>query len=368
MKERVISYAQGALFILLGFLLAYLTQHYTKNQGVFLFFFPAIAITSWRGGFKPALAVTAVSSLLIAYFFFPQTTTSRVYGLLEIYLFFAEGILLSLLMNPKRHTTMISLLKNREKVYESTIDDLKHKYARAKQEIKSRDEFLSIASHELKTPLTSMLLQIQRALHNIKNVSLANFSVEDLLKMLESTERQSSRLSKMINDLLNVSLISTRKLDLELEEFNISQLTKDVVEGFSEKFAKEGYAPRVDIHYPVVGKWDKVRVEQAITNLISNAIKYGDKKPIAITLANHNANVRITVSDHGLGIPHDQKEKIFALFERGNMNDKRYKGLGVGLYISNEIVKAHNGKIEIKSKEGKGSSFTMELPLKPQAN
>ncbi len=212
-----------------------------------------------------------------------------------------------------------------------------------------------------------MLLQLQTALHNIRNVSLANFSVEKLLKMLESAEQQTNRISKMINDLLNVSLITTRKLDLELREVDLSKLTKEVVESFSERLEHEGYKLKLDADSSVVGKWDKIRIEQAVSNLLSNAIKYGDRKPIEVKVTNHNETAKISVVDHGIGIPTEHRENIFALFERAPPQDK-YKGLGVGLYITNQIVKAHHGNIRVDSRENKGSTFTIELPLNSQSN
>src|SRR5262249_7933662 len=154
---------------------------------------------------------------------------------------------------------------------------------------------LSIASHELKTPLSAMLLQIQTALYNIRNVSLANFSVEKLLKMLQSTEQQTKRLSKMINDLLNISLITTDRFDLEKEKIDLSQLTKDVVERFAERAEREGSPIRLQTEKKVIGNWDKLRIEQAVTNLITNAMKYGDNKPITVNVGNINGMAIIKV-------------------------------------------------------------------------
>lgn len=364
MKEHIIPYGSVAGLTSIALLIELLFGETIGRASSFLIFLPVIAFAAWQYGLKVSLAATSVSSLLIAYFFLPQISASFISGLTQLYLFFAEGLFLGILLDARGHNNIIRQLEKKHTEQVKQIIGLEQKYALAKQEIKARDEFLSIASHELKTPLTSMLLQLQRALHNIRNVSLANFSVESLLKMLESAERQTSRLSKMINDLLNVSLISTKKMDLELEEFNISDLTTAVVESFSEKFEREGYKPKLHIQDSVKGKWDKVRIEQALTNLLSNAVKYGDKKPIAIDLTNHNGSVKISVADQGIGIPRDQEGKIFALFERGKMNGN-HKGLGVGLYITNEIVKAHKGKIELESKENKGTKFTMELPLRP---
>lgn len=252
--------------------------------------------------------------------------------------------------------------KQKEKEYLELISQLQKENVQQQKEIKSRDEFLSIASHELKTPLSAMLLQIQTALHNIRNVSLANFSVEKLLNMLQSTEQQSKRLSKMINDLLNVSLIRTGRLDLEKENVDLGQLVKDVVDRFSEKGEREGSPLYLTSNEKVVGNFDKLRIEQAVTNLVSNAIKYGDHEPIEIHVGKKDNIGKITVIDHGIGIPKDRQERIFERFERA-VSNHNYKGLGVGLYITRHIVHTHNGRITLESNPNSGSKFTIDLPL-----
>ncbi len=208
-----------------------------------------------------------------------------------------------------------------------------------------------------------MLLQIQLVLHNIRNVSLANFSIGNLLKMLDNAERQSKRLSKMIGDLLNVSLITTGRIDLELQPTNLAEITKTVVDNFSERMQKEGYEVKLQVlSEQINGSWDRIRIEQVITNLLTNAIKYGNKKPISIVLSQSQNKALLSVSDQGIGIPEEKKELIFARFARA-VPAQQYDGLGVGLFITNQIVTAHGGKIKVESKPNKGSKFTVELPL-----
>lgn len=367
MKQHLKTYGLVAGLLGMAVVTEVLFGFFFGKEALFLLFFPAIFASAWYKGVKPGIVATIAATVLIFYFFFPGLNTFHAANaplIIEIYLFFLQGIILSVLINKAKSTDVVNFYKAREKIQSEEFINLEKKYLAAQEDIKARDEFLSIASHELKTPLTSMLLQLQTALHNIQNVSLANFSVEHLLKMLESVQRQTNRLSKMINDLLNVSLMTTRKLELEREEFDISQLTREVVESFSERLEKEGYSIKIDASTPIVGKWDKVRIEQAITNLLSNAIKYGDNKPLEIKVTNSSAAAHIFVADHGIGIPDSQKAKIFQLFERGGVSE-RYKGLGVGLYITNQIVKAHKGKIHVKTKENSGTTFTIELPLRP---
>lgn len=235
-------------------------------------------------------------------------------------------------------------------------------YQDATTAIQARDEFLSIASHELKTPLTSMLLQLQTVLHSIKSQSLASFSIERTMTSLESTISQSKRLSKLVNDLLNISLITTGRLELEREKTDLTKIVKDVSERLKEQAHKSGSEIKVLDGKAVIGHWDRIRMEQVVTNLITNAIKYGDGKPVEVEVANGGKQALLRITDHGLGIPHDLQDKIFDRFQRGEVKSS-IKGLGVGLYLVNEIVKAHNGKIALSSKPKEGSTFTIQLPL-----
>ncbi|MBP6882653.1 MAG: GAF domain-containing protein [Candidatus Levybacteria bacterium] len=235
-------------------------------------------------------------------------------------------------------------------------------YQEAKNAVSARDEFLSIASHELKTPLTSMLLQLQSVLHSMKNQSLANFSIEKTMQMIESTIGQSKRLSKLVNDLLNISLITTGRLELELEKTNLTKVTKDVIDRFEVSAKKAGSHISFVAQGSVMGKWDKIRIEQAITNLVTNAIKYGEGKDIQVSIRKEKDNAVVIVADNGNGISRDQQGKIFNRFERGDVKSS-IQGLGVGLYLVSEIVKAHGGQIVVESEVGKGATFSITLPL-----
>lgn len=241
-------------------------------------------------------------------------------------------------------------------------------YTEAQDALRARDEFLSIASHELKTPLTSILLQLQTVLQNIrqhatKYTETDQYTVK-IIEMLESTEQQSRRLAKLISDLLNVSLVSTGRLQLEKERVDLTGIVKDVLTNFSMQFKRN----KTKVIFknstkPLIGIWDKVRLEQVISNLVSNAIKYGRQKPITISVKNDNKCGVFTIKDRGIGIKKEDQARIFERFKRG-VSTSDYRGLGVGLYISRQIVDAHGGKIELRSKEGKGATFTVCLPLR----
>jgi len=240
--------------------------------------------------------------------------------------------------------------------------DNAHLFNEAKDAIRTRDEFLSIASHELKTPLTSMILQLQSILYSIKNESMANFSIEKTVKLLESTKRQSDKLSKLVNDLLNISLITTGRMNLEIEKTDLAKITRDVVERFEPQISEGKSKISILGDTRVQGEWDRVRIEQVITNLLSNAIKYGDGKPVDITIKKMQSKVEFTISDNGIGIPPEHQKRVFSRFERG-IPTREYEGLGVGLYIVSQIIHHHKGTIKVDSELGKGTTFTIHLPL-----
>lgn len=334
-----------------------------------LFFIPTVLLIAWYAGFVPGVMTTLLSIISVVLLLFlpsnkPLIVVDANY-FIEIAAFFLIGLYASYIIDKSKNQDIITNYQKRLRQNAHLIQTLEHNYETAQKEIKARDQFLAIASHELKTPVTSMLLQVQTAIHNIRNVSLANFSVANLLTMLEGTEQQSQRLSKMVNDLLNLSLITTGKLDLEPESMDLSKVVKDVAGNFSERLKRDNTELTVTAEKPVVGVWDKVRIAQAVTNLISNAIKYGNNKPIAISVSNSHERAKLVVQDDGIGISSDNQKRIFERFERA-VSSKDFHGLGVGLYITNQIVRAHHGKISVNSKPNNGTTFIIELPLKPQ--
>lgn len=364
--NRIIAYTVAITTAIIALLLGLLLKIEVGSIQSLLLFFPAIMVSAWFGGFGPGIFTTLITAWIMCYFFLfpyqlmpPLTPASMI----QVALFLLEGTFISIFIDGGKREDKLVAYRYREKAYKTALMTMQSAYIQLLQEIRSRDEFLSVASHELKTPLTSMLLQIQTALHNIRNVSLAEFSVAHLLGMLQSTENQTKRLSRMINDLLNISLLATDRIELEREEVNMDEIVRGLLQDFAPKFEKEGYAVAYDGNPQAVGFWDRVRLEQAISNLISNAIKYGSKNPLYITLQKERDTIIFTIIDHGIGIDDKKKSEIFGLFKRAVSSDD-YKGLGIGLYITAQIVKLHSGKIVVKSEVGEGSTFQIMLPVK----
>jgi signal transduction histidine kinase len=233
-------------------------------------------------------------------------------------------------------------------------------YRRVQKAVRARDEFLSIGSHELKTPVTSIQLQVQLLMASLRDNADANLSRERILRSLESTDAQVSRLVRLINELLDVSRLTTGNLRLEREPADFAALVGEVVGRFRINHSN---VPLVfDGPQPVRGQWDKMRLEQVATNLISNAIKYGNGKEVTVRVYREGDRAKLTVRDLGIGIPESDVDRIFGRFERA-VSARNFAGLGMGLYIVKQIVEAHGGTIHVESQPGKGSTFTVELPL-----
>ncbi|MCW5850400.1 MAG: DUF4118 domain-containing protein [Anaerolineae bacterium] len=234
-------------------------------------------------------------------------------------------------------------------------------YQQAQAAIQVRDEFLSIASHELKSPLTALLLQLQLLLRHARRGSLTGLPADQLVRLLETGQGQVQRLSKLVDNLLDVSRISAGRLQLELETLDLALVARDVVARFAEEAQAAGSELTLHADQPVVGRWDRLRMDQVVTNLVTNAIKYGEGQPIEVRVEPTPTTARLAVRDHGLGIPPEHLTTIFERFERAG-RERSHSGLGLGLYITRQIIQAHGGVIQVSSTLGAGSTFTVELP------
>lgn len=228
----------------------------------------------------------------------------------------------------------------------------------AQEAIRVRDEFLSIASHELKTPITSLNLQLQMSAKLLdQSLESASSTGERLAKSVAVSLRQVSRLTGLVNDLLDVSKIVAGRLKFRFEEANLTTLLDEIVERFQEQFSSISYSADKDCY----AECDKGRLEQVFINIISNAIKYGETKPVEVKLTDLSDLVKIEVKDFGMGIEEEKIPLIFNRYERA-IGHSNISGLGLGLYISKTIVEGHHGTIEVESKVGVGSTFIIHIP------
>ena len=236
-------------------------------------------------------------------------------------------------------------------------------YGEAQAAVQARDEFLSIASHELRTPLTALKLAVQNMRRVASPEALATTPPAQVERILGAAERQGQRLEKLVAALLDVSRIHTGRLDLDIEEVDLSQVVQDAAAQFEDELLQTGSSLEIRGE-GVRGYWDRLRVSQVVTNLVSNAIKYGAGKPILLTFGARADRAWIRVRDEGIGIDPTDQPQIFERFERA-VSSRNYGGLGLGLYIVKRIVEAHGGTIRVESAPGAGSAFWVEIPQRP---
>lgn len=231
--------------------------------------------------------------------------------------------------------------------------------ATAEAAIRSRDEFLSVASHELRTPLTSLLLAVRLL---TRDATATTGLSPEVLRAIDALGRQSQRLVRLVDGLLDVSRIRAGRLNLEIEEFDLRELATEVVARFRVEAGHAHSEITCRAPKPVIGRWDRSRIDQVITNLVANAIKYGSGGHIEVRVAGEGELARIEVEDHGIGIANESIGRLFRRFERV-ASPRQYGGLGLGLFIVREIVEMHGGIVDVASKVGTGSTFSVVLPV-----
>jgi PAS domain S-box-containing protein len=224
----------------------------------------------------------------------------------------------------------------------------------AQDAVRLRDEFLSIAAHEIRGPITSMRLAVQ-------SLRAGSLPAEALPQSLDIIDRSQRRLADFVEKLLDLGRIQTGALQLDLESMDLAEVAREVVSRHVVELQRSGSTVRLSADTAVVGNWDRVRLDQVVTNLLSNAIKFGQGRPIVVQVSAGEGGATLLVRDDGIGIPPEIQERIFRPFQRG-VSIRHYGGLGLGLHIVQTIVDALGGRIELTSQPGSGSTFRIELP------
>jgi signal transduction histidine kinase len=184
------------------------------------------------------------------------------------------------------------------------------------------------------------------------------------MRKLEAASRQVDRLGRLVSELMDVSRLSAGRLHLDLDRVELAAIVRDAITRHKEDAARAGSEIRLIADAPVVGTWDRMRLEQVITNLLVNAFKFGAGKPVELAVERHDGAAVLVVRDQGIGIGQEDIDRIFQRFERA-ASARTYAGMGLGLYITRQIVEAHGGTIRVESRPGTGSTFTVELPCEP---
>lgn len=229
-----------------------------------------------------------------------------------------------------------------------------HLYHRAQEALRAREEFLSIAAHEIRGPTTSLHLAVQC-------LRKGKVPASQQPKVFDMIEREDRRLSRFVSELLELGRIQSGQLQFEYQQVDLGDVIRQVATRLRPEIGCSGSPLSITVDGQIVGEWDKARVEQIVTNLLTNALKFGMGKPIELTARARNGHAQLLVRDQGMGISHENLERIFKPFERG-VSVRHYGGLGLGLHIVKTLVEGLGGSISVESEPGVGSTFTIQLP------
>ena len=250
---------------------------------------------------------------------------------------------------------------------EALVEKLQTTQAELQRAVRVRDDFMSMVSHELRTPLNTLYLETQvRKMHLAKG-NLKPFTAEQLPTLIERDQRQIQNMVRLIDDMLDVTRLRRDALSIRPKPFDLSALARRVIDNLAQQADAAGSHITLDAPFKVPGVWDEFRIEQVLTNLLTNALRYGGGKPVKVEVAQNEGLATMSVRDRGIGVAEADQARIFEQFERTDDSRKHAAGLGLGLYITREIVRAHGGTIALESVAGEGSLFEVTLPLLVQA-
>lgn len=262
---------------------------------------------------------------------------------------------------PEARMLEVSLLQQRAQALMAEVEQRRQAEQALRDALHSRDEFLALASHELKTPLTALQLQLQ----SLPSAAARKDGGGRLLERLDKAIRHTERLATHIDGLLDVSRLGDGQVPLMVEPADLSRLVRDTVARAMTTAAEADCHVHLRADATAIpGVWDPLRVQQVVGNLLVNAFKYGRGKPVEVRVEAALDHARIIVRDHGIGIAPEHHERIFQRFERA-VPSSAFGGLGLGLWAARQVVSAHGGTLRVESEPGKGATFIVELPYHP---
>jgi signal transduction histidine kinase len=316
-------------------------------------------------GVGPALFSILLSALALDYLSFPpngQFGITTWNGLLQVLPFVIAWLVIAIITGQRESARLRALIAEEEAV--ERADELALANQKLEQANQLKDQFLSMASHELKTPITTIRGNAQVALRRLSKQGDLPPELETMRTALEKIDEQTRRLNYLVDDLLDLSSIRAGKIELRLEQCDLREICREVIE--EQRFLSGRIIELESPSLPLMLQCDYNRLSQVIVNLLSNAIKYSPQEsPIKVRVDQRDTVAIIQVHDAGKGIPEDQQTQIFEPFYRvpGTAASSK-RGMGLGLAISKDIVERHGGRIWCKSQSGQGTTFFVELPLR----
>ncbi|MGF6221842.1 hybrid sensor histidine kinase/response regulator [Pseudomonas frederiksbergensis] len=272
------------------------------------------------------------------------------------------NVFVDLYRQSKAMKHQVEALEQSRREQEALLKQLQNTQNELEQAVRMRDDFMSIVAHEVRTPLNGLILETQlRKMHLARN-NAAAFTLDKMHAMVDRDERQIKSLIRLIEDMLDVSRIRTGKLSIRPSRFDLVQLVNNLLQNFTPQVEAAESSVTLTAEQPVVGHWDEFRIEQVISNLLTNALRYGAKSLIDVRVYNQDGQAWVEVQDRGIGISEENQQRIFQQFERVSAKAV-VAGLGLGLFISEQIVAAHGGSITVESRIGEGALFRVCLPL-----
>ena len=268
-------------------------------------------------------------------------------------------------LDQQRHEgrRQVAALEQSRREQQLLLEELHVTQAELQRSLRMRDDFMSLVAHELRTPLNTLFLESQMRSLQLQRGNLAALGPDRLPAMVARDQRQIQSMIRLIDDMLDISRIRSGSLSIRRTDFELTGLLGRVVSDLALQAAGYGSSLILHPYAPVHGCWDEFRIEQVIVNLLTNALRYGNAKPIDVMVDTGAAGaVRIDVIDRGIGISEADQQRVFEPFERGSANGE-VKGLGLGLAISRQLAEAHGGRLDVASDGKSGSVFSLVLPL-----
>jgi signal transduction histidine kinase len=276
------------------------------------------------------------------------------------------NVFVELYLQRQETRRQVQALEKSRQEQELLVQELQATQSELQNAVRMRDDFMSMVAHELRTPLNTLFLEAQLRKMQLDRGNTAFFDTAYLQKMVARDKLQVQNMVRLIDDMLDVTRLRNNRLSIRPSEVNLPMLLERVVGNLANQAASSGCSITLHAEQTVIGFWDEFRIEQVVINLLTNALRYGEGKPVDVRMTPLPEGVRIDVRDGGRGISEVDQKRIFGQFERAVAREgDKTGGLGLGLYITHQLVQAHGGSIEVESQPGEGSVFTVRLPLQP---